>query len=249
VTIAILLLSGGVAKAQTTLSSVIVTGTQPGSGSGGGGGGGYGGASTTGDQEANIPDGYCEKLAAEKPAECPSQIPFPAGPTYAFDKLPAGTAIPKAVAFMNSSIALPAARDRVAQALSVQTRDMASYWISRTSINNAFANEIRLACETQHAWDQLHPFLGVVPIAATAQCVDLYDRILAEASGTDFSTLFKNWLDLNGIDLTDLPFIGSTLVNQLSLQNSLARKHEIVDKDYKCADWWQNVEGARCNIP
>lgn len=251
----ILLAGGGVSTevaAQTTLAPVIVTGTQPGGSSGGVWSGGFGGGASVddpGNQGDNDGLPVCQSLADRKPPDCPSRIPLPAGPGYAFDKLASGTAIPKAVAFMNSSIAHPAARDRVAQALSVQTRDMSIPWNSLSSINNVFANEIRLACETQRAWDEEHPFLGSIPIAATVQCVDLYNRTLAEASGTDFATFFKNWLDVNGIELTDLPFLGSTLVNQLSLQNSLARKHEIVGKDQACGSWWQDVENARCENP
>lgn len=254
VTISTLLLAwGGLAQAQTTLPTVDVHGTQPGGGGGaGGGGGGFGGSSSGGDggeQEPNIPDGTCEKLAEEKPAECPSPIPWPSGPTYAQGQFAAGTAVPRAIAFMSSPQAGQPARDRVAKALSDQTEAMIWYWKSRSSINSTFSNEIRIACEIQVAWSELNTLFGIIPVAGTRQCAELYNRTLAEASETDFGTFFLNWLGLQGIDLTDLPYIGNTLINQFSSQNSLARKHEIVDKDRKCASWWQNVEGARCNIP
>jgi hypothetical protein len=240
-----------VAQAQTTLPPVIVVGTQPGGGLGsGGGGGGYGGSySAVNEEEPNIPDGTCEQLAKEKPAECPSPIPHPFGPTYAQGQFAAGAAVPRAIAFMSSPQAGQPARDRVAKALSDQTQAMSGWWNSRSSINSKFSTEIRLACEIQVAWSELNPLFGSIPVEGTRQCAELYNRTLAEASETDFGTFFLNWLNVNGIDLTDLPFIGNTLINQLSSENSLASKHKIVAKDQICAMWWQNVEGARCDNP
>lgn len=234
---------------------MIVIGTQPGGfdGGGGGGGGGFGGdCSTESCQGNNYPANTCTLHALVKPADCPEPIPMPAGPRYGQDKFRSGSALARAIAFIDNTTRGydTTTQQKIAQALSDHTTDLRFVGIPLSTLNARLVEKVGIACDIQRVRLDLYPMpFTFRPTFGEYACAELVDQLAEETGEPQFLPWFITWLAKEGIDPTDSRFIPQTLVNFLSPANSLKQKFDQVEKDNICANWWDLKEGYGCVSP
>lgn len=248
-------LAVGVAQAQSYCNSggcvVYPPSSGGGSGPGGqGGGGGWGGGGNTEDgrpQPPPDPQTYCPFLMSIKPQSCPNPIPHPRGYEYGQEAFPSGTAMARAIYYINHQ---PGVSDQVKarfrEALEIQTWSFSARINPFSETMGHVTKRLTDACDMQLAYTA-----QISPVRSTADknCLEIVDQVIAESNNRQsFWQWFVNWNEEKGIDLSDLG-IPRTIINLIIGKNSVFTKYNKVTDDELCSSWWEEVQYTGCSVP
>jgi hypothetical protein len=100
------------------------------------------------------------------------------------------------------------------------------------------------ACRRQNLADD-HTFTAMT--AMEQNCLDVLERLQAEAGDSGFRGYFFQWLDREGIHLDDLG-IPETMLDWAAPSNSLRIRQQRVNADAVCAQWWIDAQANQCTL-
>jgi hypothetical protein len=189
----------------------------------------------------------CAQLRINKPENCPNPIPYPSGYTFANDRLPGGSGIPKAIYFADHVSGVSAtARITIHTALSRHTSELAGHFAPTPTAHATLLDSVSRACADQRTYDTpTRTALGLQITYQERKCLVVLERLTAEVKGAGFVAWFTEWLANNGVALSDLG-IPQTVLDLASPANSLQIKNTIATREGKCAGWWHLVEYNKC---
>lgn len=190
----------------------------------------------------------CAHLRQTKPASCPNPIAFPVGYNYGQGQYAGGSGLPKLLYWIHHQDGVgPAARQAARNGLAYHTSALANGFISLDRANESLLLAVHEACQLQTQYiDGINVFnTGLT--ASEIKCVDLLERLQAEAGDPGFRSYFFDWLNREGLALDDLG-IPETLINTLSPSNSLQVKFNMVTADAQCSKWWTDVTANQCSL-
>ena len=200
-----------------------------------------------GDYAPDVSDNRCSQLRDTKPLNCPNPIPMPSGYSYGRDAYPGGSGLPKLMYWIDFVGGVsPLAREHARQGLSHHTIDLMDEFLPLNIANERLVLSVQTACGLQNIEDQNNTFL--VGISHMEQrCIEVLERLQAEAGNPGFRGYFFSWLDREGIHLDDLG-IPETILDFLSPSNSLTIKYNTIVADKKCAKWWIDAQANQCTF-
>lgn len=196
----------------------------------------------------------CDFLRLHKPQNCPNPIPLPNGYAYGRDAYPGGSGIPRLLYWIDLVEGVhPAVRDFVRRGLSLHTIDIAQAYVTGDRANERLLLTVQAACNMQHAADQQNPLYTQNPFGnpesspMERNCLEVLERLQAEAGDPGFRGYFFEWLGREGIHLDDLG-IPESVVDWLSPSNSLRIRHNVITADAQCAQWWIDAQANQCTL-
>jgi hypothetical protein len=208
---------------------------------GGGGGGGGGG------EDPSPTPTPCELLQRNKPANCPNPIPYPNGYAYGRDQYPGGSGIPRLIYWIDFVGAVdPTAREFARRALSHHTIDLTQPFVTMDTANERLLLSVQTACHLQQAADRAN-FSLVGPTQMELNCLEVLERLQAEAGDPGFRGYFYQWLDREGIHLDDLG-IPETVIDWFAPNNSLRIRYNTITADATCSKWWIDAQANQCTF-
>lgn len=211
-----------------------------------GGGGGYydegGGGGGGVDYGA-----FCSDHLYKKPGDCVNEIAMPSSAEYGYGAwggvYAGGSGIPKLIAWKNSGTTVARGiAAKIDTLLQAHTQQLANGYVSRINADTALTNGLQSICLEQN---RLLPYPYSV---GTQNCLRALNRLVQERNDSTRLSGLKNWISVNnanfGASIVGLSFDFQTLISQIDPGNSLEKKASLIDKDRKCAQWW---EAARAN--
>jgi hypothetical protein len=202
---------------------------------GGGGGGDYSPISST-----------CSDLSARKPMNCPNPIALPNGYAYGNELYPGGSGIPRLLYWIDSVGGVNSgARELARSGLALHTIDIADAFITGDRANERLLLSIQAACRMQHDVDQQNSWTSGTVTHMERNCLEVLERLQAEAGDPGFRGYFFNWLSREGIHLDDLG-IPESVLDWLSPTNSLRIRQNAITADTQCAQWWIDAQANQC---
>lgn len=200
-----------------------------------------------GDGEYTSPpvESPCDELKDRKPLNCPNPIPYPTGYGYGRDFYPAGSGIPRLLYWIEHVTGVNAsARDVATRGLALHTIDLTQQFVSLDRANERLLLAVQDACRRQNLADD-HTFTAMT--AMEQNCLDVLERLQAEAGDSGFRGYFFQWLDREGIHLDDLG-IPETMIDWAAPSNSLRIRQQRVNADAVCAQWWIDAQANQCTL-
>ncbi|MEQ1514556.1 MAG: hypothetical protein ABL934_18015 [Lysobacteraceae bacterium] len=187
----------------------------------------------------------CDELRDRKPDSCPNPIPFPNGYGYGRDAYPSGSGIPRLLYWIEHVGGVDsAAREWARSGLSLHTIDITQTFISIDRANERLLLSVQSACRMQSEADQQNPLL-VDMSHMQRNCLEVLERLQAEAGDQGFRSYFFDWLEREGLHLDDLG-IPETMLDWLAPSNSLRIRYDTISTDAKCAKWWIDAQANQC---
>jgi hypothetical protein len=189
----------------------------------------------------------CNELRSMKPSNCPIPIPFPSGYGYGRDESPGGSGIPKLLYWIDFVGGVSSdARESARRALSSHTTDLMDEFLPSNIANQRLLLSVETACHLQHIADENNPWI-IGTSHMEQKCIDVLERLQAEAGDPGFRGWFFGWLQREGIHLDDIGILES-VVDWLAPSNSLRIKQSTIHADKKCAKWWSDVQANQCSL-
>lgn len=190
----------------------------------------------------------CAQLLREKPENCPNPLPFPNGYTYGSGEYAGGSGIPRLLYWIDhTSNVDPAAREFARTALSLHTIDIAQGFVTQELADQRLILSVQTACQMQNLTDQQNPWIVQEVSPMERDCIEILERLQAEAGQAEFRTYFHWWLEREGLHLDDLG-IPESIVDLLSPSNSLRVRYTLINADAKCSRWWANAQTNQCTF-
>lgn len=206
-----------------------------------------GGSGGGGDYSPPPAPSLCDELRDRKPSNCPNPIPFPNGYGYGRGTYPSGSGIPRLLYWIEHVGGVDAtAREWARSGLSLHTIDLSQAFISTDRANERLLLSVQSACRMQYGADQQNPLL--VDISHMQRnCLEVLERLQAEAGDPGFRGYFFDWLEREGLHLDDLG-IPETLLDWLAPSNSLRIRYNTVSADATCSKWWIDAQANQCTF-
>lgn len=195
----------------------------------------------------DVSNNRCSQLRETKPPLCPNPIPMPSGYAYGQGAYPGGSGLPKLMYWIDFVGGIsPLAREHARRGLSLHTSDLLDEFVSFDAANQRLILSVQTACGIQNSEDQNNSF--IIGISHMEQrCIEILERLQAEAGNPGFRGYFFSWLDREGIHLDDLG-IPESILDYLSPSNSLTIKYNNISAEKKCARWWIDAQANQCTF-
>lgn len=212
---------------------------------GGGGGGEYYPDPPSGGGSYNV----CNNILRDKPSDCVNEVAMPASSEYGYgtsgsSQYAGGSGLPKLIAFKNSNVTAAGISAKLDNLLKVHTQQLANGFVPRIDADTTLTAGLQDICLEQN---RLMPY----PYSAGAeQCLKALNRLVQERNSATFLSGLSQWVSANsanfGFSIGSVGFDFQTLISWVDPANSLEKKSNMIEKDRKCALWWQDARTAGC---